>query len=146
MEEKVNQTIPADKLSESQLTSARKLNEIIQYFYEDKKHLDGYKKSTDKYNKEIKELMQELGTTEFGTDTGLIAKMNIQKRESFNENKLIDRLKDLDIITPIKTIEVVDMEELENVIYNGQLDASKITDCKQIKEVITLKVSKKKGE
>lgn len=122
------------------------LKELIEVYYEDKTAMDGYKKSVDKHNKQIKEMMQDFNIDEISTDTGLVAKMSIQKRESFNEDKLINKLKDMNIVTPIKTIEVVDMDELENVIYTGQLDASKITDCKQVKEVITLKVSKKKGE
>lgn len=123
----------------------RELNALIQGFYEDKQQFDYYKKETDKTNKEIKELMQQLDTGEFETDNGLVAKMNIQKRESFNEAKLLEKLKTLGVTTPIKTIEVVDMDLLEDTIYNGQLDASKLSDCKQVKEVITLKVNKKKG-
>ena len=38
------------------------------------------------------------------------------------------------------------MDELENVIYNGGLDASQLTSCKQVKEIPVLKVTKKKGE
>ena len=122
------------------------LNDLIQAFYEDKKHLDGYKKATDKYNKEIKKLMQEQDITEFETENGLVAKINIQKRESFNDEKLLAKLKELNGFTAIKTIEVVDMEELENLIYNGNIDASQLTNCKETKEVITLKVNKKKEE
>ena len=44
-----------------------------------------------------------------------------------------------------KTVEVVDMDELENVIYDGLLDASELSNCKQVKEVEVLKVTKKKG-
>ena len=61
-------------------------------------------------------------------------------------DKLIAKLKELGVVSPIKTVEVVDMDELENVIYNGWLDASELTNCKQVKEIPTLKVTKKKGE
>lgn len=122
------------------------LEEQIQNFYADKQQLDYYKKVTDDRNKSIKNMMQELEKTEFVTSDGIVAKMNVQKRESFIDDKLILKLKELGVTTPIKTIEVVDMDELENVIYNGNLDASELTGCKQIKEVVVLKVSKKKGE
>lgn len=120
------------------------LEEQIQNFYADKQQLDYYKKVTDDRNKSIKNMMQELEKSEFVTSDGIVAKMNVQKRESFIDDKLILKLKELGVTTPIKTIEVVDMDELENVIYNGNLDASELTGCKQIKEVVVLKVSKKK--
>lgn len=122
----------------------RLLNSTIECFYEDKQQLDNYKKSTDEYNKEIKKLMNELNKTEFETDNGLIAKINVQNRESFNEDKLIEKLKELDGTSAIKTKEYVDMDELEDLIYNGQIDASELTPCKVSKEVITLKVSERK--
>lgn len=122
------------------------LSDMIGYYFEQKQELDGLKKETENANTDIKYLMNRLNKKEFQTDLGLVAKINVQKRESFIDEKLIAKLKELKVTTPIKTIEIVDMDELENVIYNGDLDASKLTDCKQVKEVITLKVSKKKGE
>ena len=122
------------------------LSDMIEYYFQQKQELDGLKKETENANSDIKYLMNRLDKKEFQTDFGLVAKMNVQKRESFIDEKLIAKLKELKVTTPIKTIEIVDMDELENVIYNGDLDASKLTDCKQVKEVITLKVSKKKGE
>ena len=119
------------------------LKELIRLFYEDKQQLDEYKKSTDEYNKNIKDLMGKLDTTEFESDD-LIAKIGVQNRESFNETKLIEKLKELNIEGVIKTKEYVDMDTLENVIYNGLLDASELTSCKEVKTVTTLKVSKKK--
>lgn len=122
------------------------LSEMIEYYFEQKQELDGLKKETENANTDIKYLMNRLDKKEFQTDFGLVAKMNVQKRESFDDDKLLAKLKELKVTTPIKTIEIVDMDELENAIYNGDLDASKLADCKQVKEVITLKVSKKKGE
>lgn len=121
------------------------LQELIRLYFEDKQQLDNYKKSTDAYNKDIKDGMTELGIDEFVTRDGITAKMSIQKRESFNEDKLIEKLKELKISKPIKTIEVIDYDALEDAIYNNELDATKIADCKQVKEITVLKVTKKKG-
>lgn len=121
------------------------LEDLITSFYQDKELLEKYKKSTTKYNEEIKQQLAKADLDKFETSEGLIAKISTQKRESFNEEKLIQRLKELKITTPIKTVEIIDYEELENVIYNNELDATKISDCKQVKEVTTLRVSKKKG-
>ena len=120
------------------------LNSVIESFYEDKKQLDNYKKSTDEYNKEIKKLMSELNKTEFETDKGLVAKITVQNRESFNENKLISKLKELNGTSAIKTKEYVDMDVLEDLIYNGKINASELTSCKVSKQVVTLKVSERK--
>lgn len=122
----------------------QELAEQIRLFYEDKQQLDNYKKSSEEYNKNIKQVMSELDLTEFETED-LIAKIGTQNRESFNEVKLLGKLKSLGNISAIKTKEYVDMDELENLIYNGILNASELTNCKEVKTVTTLKVSKKKG-
>ena len=120
------------------------LNFIIQCFYEDKQKLDMYKKSTEEYNSEIKKLMSKLDKDEFETDDGLVAKINIQNRESFIDDKLIEKIKELNVSGIIKTKEYVDIDELEDAIYNGRINASELTNCKTSKEVITLKVSQRK--
>ena len=122
------------------------LDEMIKNFYTDKQEADHFKKMADDFNAAIKTLMAELDKEEFVTSNGLIAKRSVQKRESFNEGKLIERLKELGAVGAIKTVEVVDYDKLEDAIYNEEFDATKIADCKQIKEVITLKVTQKKGE
>lgn len=119
------------------------LKELVRLFYEDKQQLENYKKSTEEYNKSIKDIMNELDLTEFESDD-LIAKIGVQNRESFNEEKLIEKLKSLNINGVIKTKEYVDMDALENAIYNELLDASELTPCKEVKVVTTLKVTKKK--
>lgn len=122
------------------------LNLEIENYYENKKMLDSLKEDVDNRNKEIKSLMQKLEINDFETDNGTKAKITTQKRESFIEDKLLLKLKTLGITEPIKTIEVIDYDELENAIYNNKLDASILTDCKQVKEVVTLKVTRRRGE
>ena len=132
-----------DKILDSS-KDERMLNSSIECFYEDKQLFDKYKKSTEEYNAEIKELMKKLNKDQFETDSGLIAKVSVQKRESFDENKLIAKLKDLKTEGIIKTKEYVDMNALEDAIYNERLDATELTNCRIVKEVITLKVSERK--
>lgn len=120
------------------------LDSTINCFYEDKKLADKYKKSSEAYNAQIKELMSTMKTTMFETSTGLIAKLITQNRESFIDELLLAKIKELDIPGIIKTKEYVDMDALENAIYNGQLNASELSSCREIKQVVTLKVSQKK--
>ena len=116
------------------------LDGLIEVFYDHKKELDKYKKTTDEYNKQIKSELNKLGTTEFVTESGLVAKLAIQNRESFNEDLLIAKLKELEVNEVIKTKEYVDMDALEDAIYNGKLNASELSNCKIIKTIETLRV------
>lgn len=136
-------TINEDKIL-SQSTDERVLNSTIECFYEDKQLADKYKKSCESYNLEIKELMGKLDTDQFETDSGLVAVISHKYSQSFNEEKLVNKLKKLNAKGIIKTKEYVDMEALEDAIYNEKLDASELTDCREIKETVALKVSKKK--
>lgn len=122
------------------------LHGLIWSYRQTKESMENYKREVDDKGVKIKQIMQSHNLESFNTIDGLTAKIVIQKRESFNEPSLIAKLKELGVTSPIKTIEVVDMDELENVIYNHKLDASEITNCKQTKEVVTLRVSEKKGE
>lgn len=130
----------------NEVNEERILNSTIECFYENKQLADKYKKSAEEYNKEIKQLMSTINKDEFETDSGLIAKISVQKRESFIEEALLQKIKELKVPGIIKTKEYVDMDLLEDAIYNEKLDASELTTCRKIQEVVTLKVSKKKGK
>lgn len=123
-----------------------RLDTIIRQFFDKKNVADSCKKEADKYNSEIKDLMAKMNIDTYANTDGLQAKITVQKRESFDEPKLIEKLIDMECKDCINLVPVVDYDKLEDLIYNGKLDASKITDCKQIKEVVTLKVVQKKGE
>ena len=122
------------------------LENLIEQYYDFKNRADDLKKAADNYNKDIKDNFAALGISEYSTKSGFVAKITIQNRESFKEDMLVQKLKELGATTAVKTIEVPDMEEIENLIYNGKLDASKLADCKETKQVTTLKVTQKKVE
>lgn len=124
-------------------SSKIELNDLLDTFYMDKDILEHNKKRVETENKRIKELMSELNATEYENNRGVVAKITVQNRESFQEDRLIAKLKQLGIISPIKTVEVIDYDDLEDVIYNGMLDASILAEFKNVKQVITLKVDKK---
>lgn len=123
----------------------RMLNALIGSFYDHKQKADHYKKEAEAENLEIKDTMNTMNIKEFNGDF-LTAKINIQKRESFNDAKLLnlldsykDKIPGLIVMKP-----VVDMDKLEDAIYNGLLDATLLTPAKEVKEVVTLKVTKRK--
>jgi len=120
--------------------SISQLDGLINSYKQNKESLDSYKAQTDELNAEIKKIMQDNNLKKYTTLRGITANLSIQKRESFIDSKLIAKLKALGVTSPIKTVEVVDMDELENVIYNHELDAAELTDCKEVKEILVLKV------
>lgn len=121
------------------------LDKLITLYKADKEKETLVKKSVSDYNTTIKKIMNELGTTEWTTTTGLIAKITIQNRDSFNNDALVKKLKELGLFEAIDTVEVPDMDKIEDLIYNGKLNAANIADCKITKQVETLSVKENKN-
>lgn len=122
------------------------LQQLIEAYAENKALADDYKKIADKENKEIKELMKAEGLENESSDN-YTAKYYVTTRESMNEEKLLEILKREDIIKCIKTIEVVDMDILESMLYNDEISnnvVAEMNSCREIKKVVNLKVTKKK--
>lgn len=129
-----------------ELTEIEKSNleELIRLFFEDKTSLDSYKKSTEELNTQIKDIMNNFKMIDFATEDGLVAKVTNRTSETFNEELLINKLKELNLNDIIKTVEVIDYDKLENAIYNNQLNAEELTPFKIVKTSQSLKVSKRK--
>ena len=124
------------------------LNTIIPHYYEMKQELDELKKTVEGENADIKREMENRGITDFQIGE-LIAKYIVAKKESFNEAKLIDVLKKHDCTGVIKTREYVDMDALENALYHDAYTKEIIMDidkCRETKETIQLRVTKKGGK
>ena len=122
------------------------LKELILIYYDNKQNLDFYKKECDAGNAEIKKLMAEQKIKDYEVD-GIVAKYVIQNKESMNEEALLKLLKEKGYTNVIKTKEYVDMDALENALYHDEIDKDTVVEmdkCKEVKEVIQLRVSKKK--
>ena len=126
------------------------LDTLIPQYAENKSILDDYKKICDEENKQIKELMAENDyvVCEVG---GYVATKVIQKRDSIDEDKLLEVMKKHRLMAEahgiIKTKEYVDVEALEMVMYKGLIDKKilmEIDKCRSTKEVVTLRISKSK--
>ena len=122
------------------------LKTLVPSYYENKQNLDFYKKQCDAENSEIKKLMAEQKLKDFEVD-GIVAKYIIQNKETMVEEKLIALLKSKGYTDVIKTKEYVDMDALEDALYHDVIDKDTVVEmdkCREIKEVIQLRVSKKK--
>lgn len=124
------------------------LEELVVRYALNKNELDSYKKICDKENAEIKARMTELDMNEVLAGD-YVAKLTIQKRESMDEDMLLEILRNNNYTNVIRTKEYVDMDLLEREIYNGNVDKDTLVamqKCKSVKEVPTLKIVKAKKE
>ena len=132
-------------LVEDNKTAEEKLQELMPHYQLNKHAMDSYKKIVDKDNKEIKMIMLESQLPEFIVGD-IKATCSVSERESFIEEALIEKLKEMNVDGVIKLKEYVDMDALENAIYNGELNAAELASCQTKKEVVTLRVTKIKEE
>lgn len=130
-------------LVEDVRTPEEKLSQLLPVYEANKSKMDSYKKLVDKDNKKIKSIMLEAGLKEFVVDD-IKASCSVSEREDFIEEALIAKLKEMKVPGIVKKKEYVDMDALENAIYNGKIDAAALADCQTKKEVVTLRVTKLK--
>lgn len=121
------------------------LQKLINEFGTRNEQVKSLKKETDALNTQIKEIMANLPGGVAETEQ-FVAKYSVTTTSDFDEPKLIERLKQLGCHGVIKTVEVVDMDALENAIYNGHIAGSELADCKVSKSVAKLVVSVKKAK
>ena len=134
---------------DSEVTEFIPLDSLIPMYALNKVELDSYTAICKKENEEIKKQMLALGQDTYNTG-GFTAKRTVSTRESLNEDKLMSVILKHGIKDVIKTKEYVDMDALEDYLYNTEITSALATDldsCKTTTEVVTLKVTrdKKKG-
>jgi len=126
-----------------------KLNELIPSYAENKEKLDAIDKVCKSKNAEIKKIMAKDHEYSVGDYT---AKIIIKNKDTIDEELLCVKLSmfqemyDLGII---KVQEYVDMQALEDAMYKKELTAEMLKEvekCRNHKEVVELRVTKKKAE
>lgn len=127
------------------------LEELIPRYALNKSELDSYTKICKEENEQIKKALVELGEDEYSAG-GYTVKRIVAVKESMNEAKLLEVLRQNGIEAPIKTREYVDMDALEAYLYNNtpSIDlARQLEGCRTTTETVQLRLSKtkeKKGE
>lgn len=132
------------------------LTQLIERYGTLKGEMDSYKKQVDADNKAIKEIMAENNLTE-ASGGGYIAKYSESVSNNFDEAKLLEKLENMTYKDPncscpvsvkslgvIKMKPYVDMEALENAIYNGQISAVDLADCRIVVKTPRLTIKKEK--
>lgn len=123
----------------------KQIEALIDEFVQVKKEADRLKKKSDDLNKKIKDEMVSLGLDSYETDSAVISYV-IAKRETLNEDKLLNVAREFNLKKIIKKKEYVDMNILESELYNHNIsdDAIQaIAKCRQTKEIPTLRVKEK---
>lgn len=127
------------------------LETLIPRYALNKSELDSYTKICKEENEQIKTALEELGENEYSAG-GYTAKRVVVTKESMNEAKLLEVLRQNGIEAPIKTKEYVDMNVLEAYLYNNEPSvdfARQLESCRTTTETVQLRLSKtkaKKGE
>ena len=122
------------------------LNELIPRYAVNKAELDSYKKICEDENKQIKELMQQEKLEDW-TIGAVTAKCIVQRRESMNEDILLEIAHKYKLRTIIKTKEYIDYDALENMLYQGNVSAAIVAEmdkAKEVNDVVTLRLTRKK--
>lgn len=126
-----------------------KLNELdtlIPKYAANKSELDSYKKICDRENAQIKAIMKDFAVDKY-TAGDYNASYIISTRESMNEEVLLEIAHNYGIPEIVKTKEYIDFDALEKAIYDGKISQEILLEmdkAKEVKEVITLRVTKKK--
>jgi len=132
-------------------TPNESLEELIPIYALNKQELDSYTKLCKEENEQIKSALVELGENEYSTG-GYTVKRIVATKESMNEAKLLEVLKQNGIDVAVKTREYVDMDALEAYLYNNMPSedlARQLESCRMTTETVQLRLSKtkaKKGE
>ena len=133
------------------------LDALINQYAENKSELDSYKKICENENNKIKDTMLELGLKTYSTEKYSVTR-SVSVKETFDEEKLMNFIKTVlwkdsengSMPCPyIKIKYVVDYDVLEKAIYNGEISKEQLVEmdkCKDVKETVTLRLTKKKGE
>ena len=121
---------------------------LIDQYFVDKADADEKKKLVEQENKQIKEGMVELESDVVETEK-YKATRSVSVRSSIDEEAWLSILKTQTDLPEgiIKTKEFVDMDALEDAIYNGAIPKDiliRLNEHKKETEVVTLKVTKLK--
>lgn len=120
--------------------NAKNLMELIPAYEKSKSIMDFYKKDSEELGNKIKNIMVAEKLENY-TVGNLKASVKVSERNSFNEEALIAKLKELKIRGIIKKKEYVDMDALESAIYHEKINPLELANCQIKKEIISLRLS-----
>ena len=117
---------------------------------------DQYAEASDEYtsadakkkaiNMIIKQAMSDFGITKYVSGSGVSLSVTTKQNVSFDEDKLLELCKQMNIPNLVKTKEYVDMDVLEGLLYNRVISVESIAPAKVVKpDTVTLRCTKKQA-
>ena len=134
--EKINLEESEKTTNENSLVNVNFINDYILLT----KNIDELKKEQAKMNTKIKDYLIENNLKDIKTSEGGV-KLVISNKTSFDEEKLLNFLKE-NKIDAVKTIEVIDEEKLEKLIYDGNLDTDLLKPYQKTTTINALRIIK----
>ncbi len=114
------------------------LAELTQKYKVAKQNFEKAKKEEEKLKKELKDLMKKEGKPTLTDEEGYTFVRGVQERKKLDEDKLIGILKEKGLNDCIKTVEAVDEDATLKAVQEERLEQEKLTECLEVKEVVTL--------
>lgn len=133
------------KIEESGLSSDgyHTLKKSLKDYYEVGNQVKSFKKLQDSLNKDIKELMMTENVDQVVID-GYEARVSTICSTSFDQDILLAIVKELGRNDLIKTKEYVNEEDIERLVYKGDINAESLIPAQILKESVRLNVRKSK--
>ena len=122
-----------------------KLDELVPQNELNKGEYDSYKAIVDKEKELIKEILNAIGEKQY-TEGGYTVTRSVSVKETWDEDKLLEVAKKHKIPV-IKTKQYVDMQALEDYLYDHELSPEGAVDlgkCRTQRETVALRLSKAK--
>ena len=121
------------------------LDSLVPQYVSVKADADKFKKAADDLNKNIKQVMTDNDLDKYSAGGFTVTKV-VTNRETMDEQKLLQVARKHNI-PAIKTVEVIDMDALENFLYHSDVTDELMEDlakCKSKTEVVQLRVKEEK--
>lgn len=122
-----------------------KLDELVPQYALNKGEYDSYKAIVDEEKEQIKDLLLHVGEKKH-TAGGYTVTRSVSVKETWDEDKLLEVAKKHKIPV-IKTKQYVDMQALEDYLYDHELSPEGAVDlgkCRTQKETVALRLSRVK--
>jgi len=106
------------------------------------------KAQLDELDKEVKKLSQQIKQDMGNQDLKFVEKngykltRSVSQRITWEEDKLLDKIKSYNMPDLIKQVEQVDVAGLEQYVLDGKIDINDLEDCQKVTDVVSLRISK----
>lgn len=120
------------------------LDRVATQYYESNQEYKTAESAKTMYNGMLKTLLTENEISKYTTSDGIKVSLSTSNKPTFCEDLLIAHLKQLNIPNIVKTKEYVDMDALEDAIYNGFVTPESLAPFKEDHITTRLTVTKPK--